>query len=280
MRTWNAASVSAPSRTNIPAMLRNVKAMSRAAAVIRLSSTTAAPPAITPIARRANTTGSTKSNVTSSSADRADRRCRRGAGSRAKYPQPPTLHEWDPGDEEDHEHPARDRDRDLRCRERERERGDDEDVHEGRRNEPLPAEAHQLVDPQTRQRRADPHHDQDERVDLEREPQDPKERDRIDTGPLPATEPERRDDGADHRHVAVFRERQHRAPPHAGVLREPAGHELGLGFGQIERRAVRLGQRRDEVDQERERKDQDVYERARLGARDIDHRQGSDDEYY
>src|SRR2546425_7540360 len=278
MRTWNAAIVSAPSRTNIPAMQRNVKAMSRAPAVIRLSSTTAAPPAITPIARRANTTGSTKSNVTSSSADRADRRCRRCAGARAEYPQAPTLHEWDTGNEEDHEHPARDRDRDLRCRERERERGDDEDVHEGRRDEALPAEAHELVDPQTRQRRADPHHDHDERVDLEREPQDPEERDRVDTGALPATEPEGRDDRADHRHVAVFREREHRAPPHARVLREPAGNELRLGFGQIERRAVRLGERRDEVDQERERKDQRVHERACLGARDVDHRQGSHDE--
>src|SRR5437868_12262184 len=67
-------------------MQRNVKAMSRAAAVIRLSITTATPPAITPIDRRAKITGSTKSNVTRASAGCADRRRRRGAGTCAQGP--------------------------------------------------------------------------------------------------------------------------------------------------------------------------------------------------
>src|SRR2546430_3484523 len=111
MSTWNAAIVSAPSSTNIPAMDRNVNAMSRAAAVIRLSSTTAAPPAITPIDRRAKTTGSTKSNVTSASAGRADRRRRRRASSGTKSRQSPALNERDARDEHDDEYPVRDRDR-------------------------------------------------------------------------------------------------------------------------------------------------------------------------
>src|SRR3989442_15777843 len=123
MRTWKAAIVSAPRRTNIPAMERNVNAMRSAAAVILLSITTATPPAITPIERRAKTTGSTKSNVTSSSAGRADRRRRRGPGTYAQRSGAPPLHQGDPGDEDDEQQPARDGDRDLRRREGEREDG-------------------------------------------------------------------------------------------------------------------------------------------------------------
>src|SRR5437870_9688709 len=138
-------------------MQRKVKAMSRAAAVIRLSVTTATPPAITPIERRAKTTGSTKSNVTRPSAGRADRRRRRGAGACAKRSETPPLHDRDPGHEDDEEHPARDGDRDLRRREREGEDCHDHDVHEGHWNESLPTEAHELVDPKPRQRRRDPY---------------------------------------------------------------------------------------------------------------------------
>src|SRR5437762_7767089 len=82
-------------------MQRNVKAMSRAAAVIRLSITTATPPAITPIDRRAKITGSTKSNVTRASAGCADRRRRRGAGTCAQGPKAPPLDERDACDEDD-----------------------------------------------------------------------------------------------------------------------------------------------------------------------------------
>src|SRR5438477_9302551 len=141
-------------------MQRKVKAMSSAAAVIRFSITTATPPAITPIERRAKTTGSMKSNVTRPSADRADRRRRRGAGTFTERPETLTLHDRDPGHEDDEKHPAPDGDRDLRRREREGEDRHDRDVHEGHRNEPLPAEAHELVDPKPRQRRPDPHHDE------------------------------------------------------------------------------------------------------------------------
>src|SRR6266566_9460800 len=127
MRTWNAAIVSAPSSTNIPAMDRNVNAMSRAAAVIRLSNTTAAPPAITPIDRTAKTTGSTKSNVTSASAGRADRRRRRRTGSCAQRRKASALKERDAGHENDDKQPVRDRDRHERVWKREckRRHGDD-----------------------------------------------------------------------------------------------------------------------------------------------------------
>src|SRR5438105_2839770 len=212
-------------------MQRKVKAMSSAAAVIRLSITTATPPAITPIERRAKTTGSTKSNVTKPSAGRAYRRRRRGAGTCAKRSETLALHDRDPGHEDDEEHPTRDGDGNLRRREREGEDRHNRDVHEGHRNESLPAEAHELVDPKPRKRRPDPHHDEDERVDLEREPKNAEQWDRFDARSLPAAEPEGGHDRADDGDVAVFRKGQHRSPAHARVLGEPSGHELGLGLG-------------------------------------------------
>src|SRR5207245_11215318 len=112
-------------------MQRKVKAMSSAAAVIRLSITTATPPAITPIERRAKTTGSTKSNDTRPSAGRADRRRHRGAGTCAKRSETPPLHERDPGHEDDEEHPARDGERDLRSLEREVDACHDADLTAG-----------------------------------------------------------------------------------------------------------------------------------------------------
>src|SRR5258705_6960432 len=115
-------------------MHRNVNAIRSAAAVIRLSITTATPPAITPIDRRANTTGSMKSNVTSSSAGRGDRRRRRRAGSGAESRKTPALDEGYARDEQDDERPVRDRDRHQGVGEREGEDGDRDDVHERHRD--------------------------------------------------------------------------------------------------------------------------------------------------
>src|SRR5207249_2692982 len=58
-----APTIAARSRTAIPAMQRKVKAISNAAAVMRLMRTTAAPAAITPTESIAKTIGSTKSKV-------------------------------------------------------------------------------------------------------------------------------------------------------------------------------------------------------------------------
>src|SRR2546428_1768097 len=63
MRTWNIATVSAPSSTNMPAMFRKVKAMSRAEVVIRFARTTPAPAATMAIVRTANSAGSMKSSI-------------------------------------------------------------------------------------------------------------------------------------------------------------------------------------------------------------------------
>ena len=56
--------------------------------------------------------------------------------------------------------------------------------------------------------------------------------------------------GDDDVHVLGHEER---AEPQRGVLGVVAGDELGLGLGQVERQAVRLGEGRDEEDEEAER---------------------------
>src|SRR6266446_2739528 len=63
MRTWNIATVSAPSSTNMPAMFRKVKAMSKAEVVIRLARTTPTPAAMMAIVRIANSAGSMTSSI-------------------------------------------------------------------------------------------------------------------------------------------------------------------------------------------------------------------------
>src|SRR5919204_3141018 len=110
MSTWNAAIVSAPRSTNIPAMQRKGNAMSSAAGVMGLIRTTAAPATITPRASTAKTAGSTKSKVIAPLACRAHRL---GSTTRtcAQHREAPPLEERDPRDEPDHKQPARDRDR-------------------------------------------------------------------------------------------------------------------------------------------------------------------------
>ena len=54
------------------------------------------------------------------------------------------------------------------------------------------------------------------------------------------------------KHVHVFGEEEE-AEAHARVLGGEASHDLGVGLGQVERRPVRLGGRRDEEDQDTER---------------------------
>src|SRR6266851_9763330 len=63
MSTWNIATVSAPSSTNMPAMLRNVNAMSSAEVVIRFARTTPAPAATMAMVSIANSAGSMRSNI-------------------------------------------------------------------------------------------------------------------------------------------------------------------------------------------------------------------------
>ena len=52
-------------------------------------------------------------------------------------------------------------------------------------------------------------------------------------------------------HVHVLAEEEQR-PLHARVLGVEAGHEFALGLGQVERRAVGLGERGDHEDHERQ----------------------------
>ena len=58
---------------------------------------------------------------------------------------------------------------------------------------------------------------------------------------VPAAEEQRGRDAGDDQHVDVLGEEERREAP-AAVLGVVAADELGVGFGQIERRAVRLGE--------------------------------------
>ncbi len=68
-------------------------------------------------------------------------------------------------------------------------------------------------------------------------------------GAAPAAEEQRDPESGQRQHVRVLGELEE-APAHAAVLGVVAGHELGLGLGQVERRAVRLRDARDEEHEE------------------------------
>ena len=131
-----------------------------------------------------------------------------------------------------------------------------EDPADRDRDQHPPAEPHELVVAQPRQRAAQPHEDEQEHEDLGEEPED-RPPALVGSGPQrgdrrrhpPAAEEQRRRDGGDVDHVDVLGEEEHR-PAQAGVLRVEAGDELALGLGQVERCPVRLADHRDAVDDE------------------------------
>ena len=70
-------------------------------------------------------------------------------------------------------------------------------------------------------------------------------------GRRPAAEEEGRDQRRDDEEVDVLGEVEE-AETHARVLGGEAGHDLGVGLGHVERRAVGLGRGGDEEDHQRE----------------------------
>ena len=119
------------------------------------------------------------------------------------------------------------------------------------RDQELPSERHQPVVAHPRQRGADPDVHVDDEQDLQQEPQQrPQPREELRRRPAPSAEPQRRRDRGHGDHVQVLAEVEHRELD-ARVLGVEPGDELGLGLGQVERRAVRLGEAGDQVDHER-----------------------------
>ena len=134
---------------------------------------------------------------------------------------------------------------------------------------------HQLVVAQARQRRADPDEEEDEDAHLHDHD------DRLDPVRLiperdvPAAEEERHDQAGDHDHVQVLR-REERREAAAAVLRVVAADELGVGLGEVERRAVGLGEAGDHEDQEADELRADHPEVRLLPLDDVDQRQRAD----
>src|SRR5712692_7421810 len=200
----------------------------------------------------------------------------------AKRDQAAFLKERDKEHDSAEHQPVGYRDRHVRAGERQQQDGRDHQIEQRDRDEQLPAERHELVDAEARQRGADPHEDEHEEVGLKREPEHAERgtEERVDVGerPVPAAEPERGDDRRDHGDLTVFGDEEE-APAHARVLREKARDKLGLGLGEVEGDAVRLREPGDEVRDEGERHDERVDVPASLGIDDLRERERADEQH-
>ena len=127
------------------------------------------------------------------------------------------------------------------------ERGE-EHVEQRRGDQHLPAERHELIDAQPRNRPADPDHHEDHRVGLGNSHTKPSD---AGTRAAPPAQEEQRGEERPREHVGVLGEEEHREA-HARVLGHVARHEFGLRLGHVERRAIELGEHADEEEQERE----------------------------
>ena len=107
-----------------------------------------------------------------------------------------------------------------------------------------PREVHELIEAQAGERPAEPHHHEDEEVDLQEEPDPAGEE-----GSLEAAEEQRGGHHGDDHHVRVLGEEEH-GEAHAGVLGVVAGHDLRLPFGHAEGGPLVLGHDGGEEHQE------------------------------
>src|SRR5436190_306897 len=146
------------------------------------------------------------------------------------------------------------------------------------REQNLPAEAHQLVVTQPRQRRPQPDEDEEQKEQLEEEPDRPEEVDSVGEGEMPAAEEERDREARERDHVHVLGHLE-QAPAHPRVLGVVAGDELLLCFGQVEGGTARLRDAADQEDQEADRLRDDVPERVRLVVDDVDERERAGRDY-
>ena len=135
---------------------------------------------------------------------------------------------------------------------------DQQDPDDRDRDEELPADRHQLVVADPRQRAAQPDVAEQQDEDLDHEPQHRPpaavrarpQRQR--PGRPPAAEEQRGGQRGDRRHVDVLGQVEHREL-HRRVLGVVAGHQLALALGQVERQPVGLADHGEQVDEERGR---------------------------
>src|SRR5579859_5149795 len=127
--------------------------------------------------------------------------------------------------------------------------GGDDGVHDGQGQQQLPAEAHQAVVANARQRDANPDEEKEEDGHFDKVDQDRKTRDAFETKEAPAAKEERGSDGTDRYHVDVLGHLVE-APAQAAVFGQVASRQFLLGFREIERGAVDLGDTGDQVETE------------------------------
>src|SRR6185436_15079359 len=124
-------------------------------------------------------------------------------------------------------------------------------VDDRRRKQELPAEPHQLVVAVSRQRPPHPDVGEENRSDLQEE-RHPAQTVRVEQrDAVPAAQIQVRRHRRHRRHVDVLGMREQREADRA-VFRVVAGDPFMLGLGELERRAVRLGEAGDDVDDEAE----------------------------
>ena len=187
---------------------------------------------------------------------------RRGADvSRSPWPAPP--------DRELHQACSASRKRD------DQDRGH-EHVEQPERQQQPPRQLHQLVVAQARQRRPQPDEREREHDHLDQQP--PRPGQQVER-PGPAAEEQRRGDRRNGEHVHVLGDVVQREAK-AAVLGVIASHQLLLGLGQVERRAVGLGDGGGEVQQEAERLQDDERHRVRLLVDDLADRQRAADQHH
>ena len=141
----------------------------------------------------------------------------------------------------------------------------DHDPDDGHRNQDLPAETHDLVVAVARERGAEPEEQEQEeeqscsnsqwKPSLSSQPSNGIVAQRSVRGDVaveraqPAAEEEHRGQRRDQDHVGVFGQEEQRERD-AGIFHVEAGDDFRLAFGHVERRAIGLGDARDEIDDE------------------------------
>src|SRR6267143_2592957 len=153
----------------------------------------------------------------------------------------------------------------------------EEDREEGERDQPLPAEVQDLVDPDPRDRPRDPDEQEEQQVHLEEEPdlvRDNRDRDHgpadgrregREHGPGPPAEVEDHNEGGP-REGAEPLEPEDEPEPHPRVLREPTLDEFRLRLRDVERDPLHLRHDRDEEHREPD----ELWNREDVPVRDRD----------
>jgi len=121
------------------------------------------------------------------------------------------------------------------------------DQREG--HEELPGETRELIDPETEQGAADPDEEHDHADEFSHEPEVGRDELEEGAGRLPAAEEERDAEAAEGGEAEILSHEEQRVFE-TGVFGQMAGDEFALGLGQIEGRAVGLGEGGDEEDNE------------------------------